>query len=63
MIFCIESQKILLNPKLLEGKLINISLRIEENQAPNAINARYFQSRSDYYRAIEHFHYAKAEVV
>jgi len=40
MIFCIESQKILLNPKLLEGKLINISLRIEENQAPNTIDAR-----------------------
>lgn len=41
----------------------SLGLRLEENLDPAAIEARYFQGRSDRYHAIEHIHFAKAAVV
>ncbi|HSL42016.1 MAG TPA: SAM-dependent methyltransferase [Anaerolineales bacterium] len=51
------------DPLTLADELAKLGLRMEENLDPSAIEARYFQGRSDRYHAVEHFHYAKAVVV
>lgn len=50
------------DPLALSADLNHLGLRLEENLAPAAIEARYFQGRSDRYHAVEHFHYARAVV-
>ena len=51
------------DPLALAGELDRLGLRLEENLEPDAIEARYFQGRSDRYHAVKHFHYARAVVV
>ena len=51
------------DPLALAADLDAHGLRLQENLDPAAIEARYFQGRSDRYHAIEHFHYAKAVVI
>ena len=58
-----EPMKAGFDPSALAGDLDRLGLRLEENLDPAAIEARYFQGRSDRYHAVEHFHYARAVVV
>lgn len=50
------------DPLALSAELEGGGLRLVENLDPAAIEARYYQGRSDRYHAIEHFHYARAVV-
>jgi methyltransferase (TIGR00027 family) len=49
-------------PVQLAAELERAGLRLEEDLAPAVIQARYFQGRTDGYRAYEHFHFARASV-
>jgi methyltransferase (TIGR00027 family) len=51
------------DPNSISTELERIGLRPEENLDPVAIEARYFQNRTDHYHAVEHFHYARAVVL
>lgn len=55
-----EPLKSAFDPLTLAADLDRLGLRLEENLSPADIDARYFQGRSDRYRAVEHFHYARA---
>ena len=50
------------DPLALAADLDRLGLRLEENLDPAAIEARYFQGRSDHYHAIEQVHFARAVV-
>ena len=58
-----EPMKASFDPHTLSADLNYIGLHLEENLEPAAIEARYFQGRSDRYHAVEHFHYARAIVI
>ncbi len=58
-----EPMKAGFEPRSLSNDLERIGLRLEENLDPVAIEALYFQGRSDRYHAIEHVHFAKAAVM
>ena len=58
-----EPMKSGFDPLAFASALEPLGLRLVENLDPAAIEARYFQGRSDRYHAVEHFHYAKAVVV
>jgi methyltransferase (TIGR00027 family) len=58
-----EPMKSGFDPRTLAAELEALGLRLEENLDPAAIEARYFQGRTDRYHAIEHFHYAEAVVI
>lgn len=55
-----EPMKAAFEPSALAAELAGVGLRLEENLDPAAIEARYFQGRTDGYHAVEHFHYARA---
>lgn len=57
-----EPMKAGFDPSALTAELNHLELRLEENLDPAAIEARYFQGRSDHYHAVEHFYYARALV-
>jgi O-methyltransferase involved in polyketide biosynthesis len=57
-----ESLKSGFDPLSLAADLDRLGLRLQENLDPAAIEARYFQGRSDRYHAIEHIHFARAVV-
>lgn len=57
-----EPMKAGFDPPDLAADLDQLGLRLEENLDPAAIEARYYQGRSDLYHAAEHFHYARAVV-
>ncbi|MGA3115376.1 MAG: class I SAM-dependent methyltransferase [Syntrophobacteraceae bacterium] len=48
------------DPSTLEGDLARIGLRLLENLIPSDIGQRYFQGRTDSYRASKHIHFAMA---
>jgi methyltransferase (TIGR00027 family) len=50
------------DPRGLSDQLELLGLRLQENLGPLEINARYFQGRSDRYRAFEHVHFARVIV-
>jgi O-methyltransferase involved in polyketide biosynthesis len=50
------------NPATLASELSPVSLSLREHLSPEQIQARYFDDRTDGYRAIEHFHFAAATV-
>lgn len=58
-----EPMKAGFDPLTLSADLDPVGLRREEDLDPAAIEARYFQGRSDRYHAVEHFHYARAAVI
>ncbi len=57
-----EPMKAGVDPLALAGDLALLGLQLEANLDPAAIGARYFQGRTDRYRPIGHFHYARAVV-
>jgi methyltransferase (TIGR00027 family) len=57
-----EPMKASFDPSTLGNDLENIGLRLKENLSPSAIEARYFQNRTDGYHAFEHVHFAWAIV-
>ena len=57
-----EPMKSGFDPLTLDADLEPLGLHLVENLDPAAIQARYFQDRSDRYHAVEHFYYAKAVV-
>jgi O-methyltransferase involved in polyketide biosynthesis len=50
------------DPSTLAADLARIGLRLQENLSPAEIQDRYFQGRTDGYRAFEHVHFAWAVV-
>ncbi|MGX9705881.1 class I SAM-dependent methyltransferase [Laceyella tengchongensis] len=57
-----EPMKTGFDPATLAKELAHIGLRLEENLPPTDIEERYFQGRTDGYRAFEHIHFARAVV-
>jgi O-methyltransferase involved in polyketide biosynthesis len=57
-----EPMKAGFDPLALAADLDRLGLRLEETLDPAAIEARYFQGRSDRYHAVEHVHFARAVV-
>lgn len=55
-----EPMKCGFDPPALAGDLRPLGFRLDENLAPEEIDARYFQGRTDRYRAFEHVHLARA---
>ena len=51
-----------LDPSRLASDLAGVGLRLQENLSPADIQDRYFQGRSDGYRALEQAHFAMAVV-
>ncbi len=50
------------DPSTLAGDLAALGLRLHEDLGPSDIERRYFQGRTDGYRAFEHVHFAWAVV-
>lgn len=50
------------DPAILAASLEQAGLRLMENLSPVEIQDRYFQGRTDRYRAFEHVHFARARV-
>lgn len=50
------------DPATLDSDLARIGLRLQENLTPPDIQRRYFEGRTDGYRASEHIHFALAVV-
>lgn len=50
------------DPLALAADLDRLGLRLDEDLDPAAIDARYFQGRSDRYRGIDHIHFARCVV-
>ena len=57
-----EPMKAGFDPLTLGADLDRLGLRLEENLDPAAIEARYYQGRSDRYHAVEHVHFARVVV-
>ncbi len=57
-----EPMRTSLEPLSLAADLEKMGLRLKENLSPADIEARYFQGRTDGYRAFEHVHFAWAVV-
>jgi methyltransferase (TIGR00027 family) len=57
-----EPMKSGFDPSDLNKDLQNIGFRLEENLSPAVIDQRYFQGRTDRYRAFEHIHFARAVI-
>lgn len=50
------------DPSTLSKELSQIGLELKENLDPSVIQSRYFQNRKDNYCALEHLHFALAEI-
>jgi hypothetical protein len=50
------------DPLTLGSDLEQVGLVLQENLSPAEIERRYFQGRTDRYRAFEHVHFARAVV-
>jgi methyltransferase (TIGR00027 family) len=50
------------DPQTFAADLQRVGLRLEEDLSPAEIDVRYFQGRTDEYRAFEHVHFARAVV-
>jgi methyltransferase (TIGR00027 family) len=58
-----EPMKSGFDPHTLAAELDRLGYLLQENLAPAEIDRRYFQGRTDLYRAFEHLHFARAVVV
>jgi methyltransferase (TIGR00027 family) len=58
-----EPMKTGFDPEGLGAELARLGLRLLEDLSPSEIDARYFRGRADGYRAFEHIHFARVEVV
>lgn len=54
-----EPMKTGFDPSGLVSDLAGLGIALKENLAPAEIERRYFQDRTDAYRAFEHFHFAR----
>jgi methyltransferase (TIGR00027 family) len=57
-----EPMKTGFDPAELRGILSTLGYDLAENLDPDEIDRRYFQGRTDLYRAFEHFHFARASI-
>ncbi|MDR3577572.1 MAG: SAM-dependent methyltransferase [Anaerolineaceae bacterium] len=57
-----EPMKSGFDPHHLADELDVLGWKLQEDLAPDEINRRYFQGRSDLYRAFEHLHFARAVI-
>ena len=57
-----EPMKAGFDPLTLGADLDRLGLHLEENLDPAAIEARYYQGRSDRYHAVAHVHFARVVV-
>ena len=57
-----EPMKSGFDPHTLAAELNRLGWQMQENLAPDEIDRRYFQGRTDLYRAFEHLHFARAVV-
>jgi methyltransferase (TIGR00027 family) len=57
-----EPMKSGFDPHTLAAELDRLGYLLQENLAPAEIDRRYFQGRTDLYRAFEHLHFARAVV-
>lgn len=57
-----EPMKTGFDPSTLAADLASVGLRLRENLSPSDIGGRYFDGRTDGYRAFEHVHFAWAVV-
>jgi methyltransferase (TIGR00027 family) len=57
-----EPMKSGFDPDTLAADLDLLGYQLQENLSPDEIDQRYFQGRSDLYRAFEHLHFARAVV-
>jgi O-methyltransferase involved in polyketide biosynthesis len=48
------------DPSTLDSDLARIGLSLQENLTPSEIQQRYFEGRTDCYRASQHIHFALA---
>ena len=51
------------DPSTLESDLARIGLSLQENLTPSDIRQRYFEGRTDGYRASQHIHFALAAAI
>lgn len=58
-----EPMKTGFDPSALASLLNSLGFQLQENLNPADIEARYFQGRTDRYRAFEHVHFASAVVL
>ena len=57
-----ETLKSGFEPAGLDHELAALGLRLEQNLSPEAIQERYFAGRTDGYRALAHYHFARAAI-
>jgi methyltransferase (TIGR00027 family) len=60
---CGEPMKTSLDPQTLGAEMESIGFQLEENLAPQEIESRYFQGRTDLYHAPDHLHFARLKVI
>ncbi len=58
-----EPMKSGFDPQALAGNMEALGFRLAENLAPEEIERRYFQGRTDRYHAFEHVHFARIKVI
>ena len=58
-----EPMKTGFDPLALDGDLKDLGFQLQEDLFPTEIDARYFQGRTDRYRAFEHVHFVRAVTV
>jgi O-methyltransferase involved in polyketide biosynthesis len=57
-----EPLKAGLDPSTLDSDVARIGFSLQENLTPSDIRRRYFEGRTDGYRASQHIHFALAAV-